>query len=223
MKRSRFSIYATTGVLTVAVVIPMATALLSDGGHYSETLQEQALANQPELRAARRALTRLNARCAGGDEDQDVVCEAYAIVQRECFTRQKKYFQDSGCPEINDMPRILQVQEALEAGQPVPSAGEAVSSAGAALRPAADSGALTLSDLPPSERLAMRRAVRLQYCSKKLPTAMYLLCVSLLGNDVEGTRPAGFGNDLQQMRSSQHSAQPSTLKDRIEMTVPVER
>ncbi|MFH0851890.1 MAG: hypothetical protein V1876_04045, partial [Candidatus Peregrinibacteria bacterium] len=81
----------------------------------------------------------------------------------------------------------------------------------------------TLNDLAPSDRLAVRRAVRVQYCSKKLPQAMYLLCTSLLGENQKDGSPIGLTNDQQQIRSAQRSAQPSTLMDRIEMTVPIKR
>ncbi|MDD5103365.1 MAG: hypothetical protein PHX93_03110 [Candidatus Peribacteraceae bacterium] len=222
MKRSRLSVYAMTGVLTVAVVVPMATALLKEqSGHYSQTLQDQALGNQTELKALRRALTRLNARCGRAGEEQDTVCEAYMIVQKECLARQSQYYENTGCPTINDMARIATVQSAIETKQPVPSIEETSRSSSAAVHEA--SAGLTLEDLAPSDRLAVRRAVRVQYCSKKLPQAMYLLCTSLLGANQKDSSPIGLTNDLQQVRSAQRSAQPATLKDRIEMTVPVKR
>jgi len=223
MKRSRFSVYMSTGVLTVAVIVPMATAYLKDGGHYSQTLQDQALGNQTELKATRRALTRLNERCGRAGEKQDAVCEAYAIVQKECIARQNQYYENTGCPTINDMARITKVQKALEMHQAVPSIEEtAASSSASSLHQAAASG-ITLEDLQPSERMAVRRAVRVQYCSKKLPQAIYLLCSSLLGENRKDSSPAGLINDQQLIHSEQLSSQPSTLKDRIEMTKPVQR
>ncbi|MDD5041176.1 MAG: hypothetical protein PHX87_02800 [Candidatus Peribacteraceae bacterium] len=219
MKRSRFSVYMTTGILTVAVIVPVATAFLKDGGHYSETLQDQAFGNQMELKATRRALTRLNARCGRDGEQPSAVCEAYAIVQKECIARQSQYFENTGCPTINDMARIAVVQSAIEMKQPVPAIGDVGSSSSSGSVHAA--AGLTIQDLAPDERLAMRRAIRVKYCSKKLPQAMYLLCTSLV--DQQQEIPTGLGNDLQQIRSAQRSAQPSTLKDRIEMTKPVVR
>lgn len=222
MKRSRFSVYMTTGVLTVAILVPMATAYLSDGGHYSQTLQDQAFGNQTELKATRRALTRLNARCGREGVKPDAVCEAYAIVQKECLKRQSPYYENTGCPTINDMARIVKVQSAIEMKQPVPSIEETEQSSSAVAHDAAPA-ALTIQDLAPDQRLAMRRAVRVQYCSKKLPQALYLLCTSLVGDQLQDAAPTGLGNDLQQIRTTRRTTQPSTLKDRIEMTVPVER
>ncbi|MDO8468515.1 MAG: hypothetical protein Q7S29_02035 [Candidatus Peribacter sp.] len=221
MKRSRLSVYLSTGVLTVAIAVPMATAFLKDNGHYSETLQDQAFGNQTELKATRRALTRLNARCGREGVKPDAVCEAYAIVQKECLKRQSQYFENTGCPTINDMARIATVQRAIEMKQPVPAI-EDGSSSSAPSHAAAASG-LTIQDLAPDQRLAMRRAVRVQYCSKKLPQALYLLCTSLVGAQLQDAAPTGLGNDLQQIRTTRRTSQPSTLKDRIEMTKPVER
>lgn len=221
MKRSRFSVYLSSGVLTLAVAVPMATAYLSDG-HYSETLQDQAFSNQADLRSARRALTRLNARCGREGEKPTAACEAYAIVQKECLARQSEYFQNTGCPTINDMTRIAAVQSAIEMKQPVPEIGEEPQSSAASSSVASvHEAALTIQDLSPSERLAMRRAIRVRYCSKKLPAALYLLCTSLV--DQQQEIPTGLLNDLQQNRLKQESSQPSTLMDRIKMTIPVER
>lgn len=221
MKRSRLSVYLSTGVLTVAVVVPLATAYLSDG-HYSETLQNQAFSNQTELKAARRALTRLNARCGREGEKPNAACDAYAIVQKECLARQSQYYQNTGCPAINDMVRIAAVQNAIEQKLPVPAIGEEAASSSSSAHAAAAPD-LTIQDLAPSERLTMRRSVRVKYCSKKLPQALYLLCTSLVGEQLQDAPPTGLGNDLQQIRSAKRSTQPSTLMDRIEMTKPVER
>ncbi|ALM10050.1 MAG TPA: hypothetical protein DEB30_03340 [Candidatus Peribacter riflensis] len=222
MKRSRLSVYAMTGLLTVVIAIPLSTALLKEqGGHYSQTLQDEALGNQAESRATRRALTRLNARCGRVGEKLDAACEAYAIVQQECIDRQDQYFQNTGCPTLNDMVRIAAVQRAIEMKQPIPAIGKEVRSSSSASAHAA-AGGLTIKDLAPSDRLAMRRAIRVQYCSKKLPTAMYVLCTSLV-RELQDAAPTGLTNDLQQIRTLQRSSLPSTLKDRIEMTVPVER
>ncbi|MFH1444306.1 MAG: hypothetical protein ABIG34_02865 [Candidatus Peregrinibacteria bacterium] len=220
MKRSRLSVYATTGVLTIAVVIPMATAFLKDGGHYSATLQREALENRPELRASRRALTRLNSRCGRAGEEQNALCRAYTIVQQECFDRQDQYLQNTGCPAINDMARIYKVQSALEMNQPVPSIEETKASSSSSSGEAISG--TTFKDLSASDRNVLRRAVRVQNCSKKLPQAMYQLCLSLVGENQKAA-PTGLTNDQQQIRSEQHSSQPSTLKDRIEMTKPVAR
>jgi hypothetical protein len=222
MKRSRFSVYMSTGVLTVAVAVPLATAYLSDG-HYSGTLQDQAFGNQTELKATRRALTRLNERCGREGENPSAACEAYAIVQKECIARQSAYYENTGCPTINDMARIVKVQSAIEMKQAVPSIEEtAASSSTVSLHGTAASG-ITLDDLQPSERMAVRRAVRVRFCSKKLPQAIYLLCSSLLGEGQKSGSPTGLINDLQYRNSLQHSSEPSTLKDRIEMTKPVQR
>jgi len=220
MKRSRLSVYLSTGVLTVAIAVPMATAFLSDG-HYSQTLQDQAFGNQTELKATRRALSRLNERCVREIEKSSAVCEAYTIVQNECIARQSQYYENTGCPTINDMARIANVQSAIEMKQPIPAIGEEGSSSSATH--AAAAGDLTIQDLEPSERMAMRRAVRIRYCSKKLPQAMYLLCTSLVGEQLQDAAPTGLGNDLQQIRTTRRTSQPSTLKDRIEMTKPVQR
>jgi len=219
MKRSRLSVYLSTGVLSIAIAVPMATAFLKDGGHYSGTLQDQALGNQTELKATRRALTRLNARCGREGVKPDAVCEAYAIVQKECLKRQSQYFENTGCPTINDMARIAIVQSAIEMKQPVPTIEETEQSSSAAAHDAAST--LTIQDLDPSDRLAMRRAVRIKYCSKKLPQALYLLCTSLV--DQQQEIPTGLTNDQQQLRIKRESTEPSTLKDRIEMTKPVAR
>ncbi len=221
MKRCRLSVYLTTGVLIVAVVFPLATAYLSDG-HYSQTLQDQAFGNQTQLKATRRALTRLNARCGREGEEPTAVCEAYAIVQKECLARQSQYYENTGCPTINDMARIAAVQSAIEMKQPIPAIGEEATSSSSSSSESGHAAALTIQDLSPSERLAMRRAVRIKYCSKKLPQALYLLCTSLVDQEMNEI-PTGLMNDLQQNRLKQESTQPSTLMDRIKMTVPVER
>ncbi len=217
--------YATTGVLTIAVLIPMATALLEDGGHYSATLQQEAIENQPQLRAARRALTRLNGRCGRNGEVQDAACRAYAIVQQECFDRQLQYFQNTGCPSINDMVRISRIQRALDMNQPVPSEGDEASTSSGSSSSSIESeeaAGTTFNDLSTTDRNILRRAVRVQNCSKKLPRAMYQLCISLVGQN-QRAAPTGLTNDQQQIRSEQRSSQPSTLKDRIEITKPVAR
>lgn len=218
MKRCRLSVYLSTGVLTIAVVVPLATAYLSDG-HYSGTLQDQAFGNQAELKATRRALTRLNARCGREGEEPTAVCEAYMIVQKECLARQSQYYENTGCPTINDMARIAAVQRAIEMKDPIPAIGEEATSSSSSV--SVHEAALTIQDLSPSERLAMRRAVRIKYCSKKLPQALYLLCTSLV--DEQQEIPTGLMNDLQLNRVRQESSTPSTLMDRIKMTVPVER
>lgn|GEM_PF-2229108 len=226
MKRSTRSVYGVTGLMLVVLSVPFASALLKGtGGHYSETLQDQALGNQAELKATRRALTRLNARCGRIGTVQDTACKAYAIVQQECFDRQQKYFQDTGCPTINDMVRISEVQKALDSKKAVPDFSKSSfssSSPASAHAAAVSSAATTFNDLSLRDQNAIRQAVRVKYCSVKLPQALYLICSALVGED-RHVAPTGFGNDLQILRSTQHSSRPSTLNDRIEMTVPVKR
>lgn len=216
MKRSKFSIYSATAVLAVVVMVPFTTAFLKEqGGHYSTTLQEQAAENTPALKATRRALTRLNARCGRDGEKQDAVCQAHTIVQKECLARQDEYFLDTGCPTINDMARVTQIQKALERGDPVPALQGASSSAA---EHAAASGA-SLNDLKPSERNAVRRAIRVKNCSKKLPQAMYLICSAIVGENQQAA-PMGLTNDLAKIQSERATKTPATLMDRIQMTKP---
>lgn len=231
MKRFHVSLFGATGLLLVVLSVPMTTAVLQasiggldrsslgGGGHYSETLQEQVQENITDLKAARRALTRLNARCGRTGTQPDAACEAHAIVQKECLARQSKYDQDTGCPTINDMTRIEAVQKAIESKKPIPSVQEtSVTPAHAA----AASGSVTLDQLKASEQLAVRRAIRIQYCSPKMPRIMYLLCSAAVGTQQKAA-PTGFGNDLQLVRTARRSTQPSTLMDRIEMTKPIAR
>lgn len=220
MKRNRIAIFSVTGLLLAILTVPMTTALkASVGGHYNDTLQQEALGNQAELRATRRALTRLNAQCATGEETA-AVCRAYRIVQKECFARQQKYFQDTGCPSMNDMKRIAAVEQAIEAGEDVPT--DQLSSPADPVRGAAGT-APSLKSLPKSDQLIVRTAIRVKYCSSKLPNALYILCRAYIGENQEAAAPTGLGNDLQRIRAARRSAQPTTLMDRIEMTVPVER
>jgi len=225
MKRSRISIFGVTGLLLATLTVPVATALLdaSVGGHYSDTLKEQALGNQPELRSLRRALTRLNARCNKPNEVQDNACKAYVIVQEECFARQNRYFQDTGCPTINDMVRIDEVQNALDSKEAVPalpgSSSSSLSSVSAHAA-AVSSSATKFDDLSTKDQNAIRQAVRVKYCSIKLPQALYLICSALVGEHQQDA-PMGLGNDLQGIQAARHSAQSATLKDRIEMTKPL--
>lgn len=235
MKRSKFSIYSATLVLAVSVTVPFATALLkgTEASHYSATLQEQAGENLPGLRATRRALTRLNARCGRDGEKQDAVCQAHTIVQKECLARQDEYFLDTGCPTINDMVRVTQIQKALERGDPVPalqgaslyqSSAPASSGAGqasSAAEHAVASGA-SLKDLSPSDQNAVRRAIRVKNCSSKLPQAMYLICSAIVGENQQAA-PMGLTNDLAKIQSERASKTPATINDRIKMTVPVKR
>lgn len=220
MKRSKFSIYSVTLVLAVVVAVPFTTALLkeTEASHYSATLQKQASENLPELRAARRALTRLNGSCGREGVKQDAVCQAYAVVQKECLARQNPNFLNTGCPTINDMARITQIQKALERGDPIPTLQPASSSAAEH----AAAGGASLKDLKPSDRNAVRRAIRVQNCSKKLPQAMYLICSAMVGDNQQAA-PVGLTNDLAKIQSERASKTPATINDRIKMTKPVQR
>jgi hypothetical protein len=149
---------------------------------------------------------------------QDAACQAYTIVQKECFARQSPYYQNTGCPTINDMTRITQVQKALERGEPAPALPGSSSSAAEQ----ATAGGVTLKDLQPSERMAVRRAIQVKNCSKKLPQAMYLICSAVVGEDQQAA-PMGLTNDLAKIREERATKRATTLKERIEMTEPVQR
>ncbi|MDD5751675.1 MAG: hypothetical protein PHS73_04115 [Candidatus Peribacteraceae bacterium] len=205
--------------MTIVMAVPLTThAIVSAmGGHYSETLQERALGNQANIRAQTRALTRLNARCQNAPEDtKDLSCRAYLVVQKECLARQGLR-TSTGCPEINDIARIAELEAALVRGEDLPAAetgdSASVSSAHAA------AAAVSWDDLTQSQRLTLRRLIRLRYCSTRLPLVMYTLCTEAVGSE-QGTVPTGLLNDLAKVQADQQSSIGKSLRDRIEMTAP---
>lgn len=207
-------------VLAIVIAVPLtANAIVSAmGGHYSATLQEEALGNKDASRAQRRALTRLNANCENAPEDtKDLTCKAYLIVQKECLVRQGIRV-NTGCPELNDVSRISAVEAALVRGDPVPAVGEEEASSASSVHSSAQVD-VSWDDLAPSDRLTLRRLIRLQICSPKLPLAMYMLCTEAVGNE-SGSVPSGLLNDIAKVQADQESNIGKSLKDRIEMTAP---
>jgi len=203
----------------MVIAVPLTThAIVSATGHYSADLQERALGNQENIRALTRAMKRLNARCQNaGEQTTDRTCQAYRLVQQECLARQGLR-TSTGCPEINDIQRIMDMEAALVRGESLPSAASEASSSVSSVHTAA-TPEISWDDLTQSERLTLRRFIRLQYCSTKLPNAMYVLCIEAVGNE-QGTVPSGLLNDLAKVQADQDSGIKKSLKDRIEMTVP---
>ncbi|MDD4628916.1 MAG: hypothetical protein PHE68_06055 [Candidatus Peribacteraceae bacterium] len=217
MKTNRFTVQLFTAFLSVAVAAPFLVSAMGTG-HFNQLMSEQALANKETIRAQRRLLTRLNSQCGRETEQtKNIVCKAYLIVQKECLARQS-IRQQTGCPVINDLVRIAQVQEALIKGEPISGSGASASSAaghGTAVKP-------TMKDLSASQRLQLRHAIQMKYCSEKLPEIMYLLCIEAVGEN-QSSAPLGLINDISNNYRLRESAGAKTLKDRIEMTIPVER
>jgi hypothetical protein len=188
----------------VAVAVPLA---VTSAASYFGADADRALENRGTVLAQRRALTRLNANCAGMPlNTEDLACRAFLIVRQECLDRQSLRLE-TGCPDTNDLARIAEVQAALEKGAEVPSLQEGVLPS--VTRAAAN--ALRISDLMPSDRLALRHAIQLGSCSKKLPQAMYLLCTEMVGENVRAA-PVGLLNDIAKVQADRLARQSSSIR-----------
>ena len=202
--------------LAIVVGVPLVTGAIVSARE--STMQKAALENKTEVRAQRRTLTRLNALCENATEDtKDLSCKAYLIVQKECTARQSIRVW-TGCPEINDLVRIEEVRVSLVRGDTVP-APVASSSSSSSVQSAVAVEA-SWADLTGSEQLYLRRLIRLETCSEKLPAAMYMLCMEAVGGNGHAAAPTGLGNDLEGVRATRDANGAKTLMDRIEMTVP---
>jgi len=218
MNTNKYTVPLFTAFLSLAVSAPLLVSAMGTGS-FNNVMKEQALANQDTVRSQRRLLTRLNGQCNRATEKTtNPSCKAYLIVQKECLARQS-IRQQTGCPVINDLARIAQVQEALANGEPIPAIGAATSSSSKGHGTAATP---TMDDLSASQRLQVRRAIQLKYCPAKMPLLMYQLCRDAVGEN-ESPAPTGLLNDLSNIQQMRHSAAGKTLMDRIEMTVPVAR
>lgn len=218
MNTNKYTVPLFTAFLSLAAAAPLLVSAMGTG-HYNEVMRQQALSNQDTVRSQRRLLTRLNGQCNRATEKTtNLSCKAYILVQKECLARQS-IRQQTGCPVINDLARIAQVQEALVNGEPIPAIGAAFSSSSEGHGTAATP---TMDDLSASQRLQVRRAIQLKNCPAKMPLLMYQLCRDAVGEN-ESSAPTGLLNDISNIEQLRHAADGKTLKDRIEMTVPVAR
>jgi len=221
MNTNRVTVQLLTAFLSLAVAAPLIVSAMGTG-YSNGAMREQALANQDNVRSQRRLLTRLNERCNRVTEQTaDLSCRAYLIVQKECLARQS-IRQQTGCPVINDLVRITQVQEALARGESVSSAASSSSSSSSSTKEHGTAVKPTMADLSASQRLQVRHAIQLKNCSDKLPEIMYQLCIDVVGEN-ENPAPVGLTNDLGNIQQLRHAAGVKTLKDRIEMSKPINK